>query len=232
MALIPTVVSAEAFNFSLGGFHRLLVHAAGTVPTSGWSSPRLAPRFYTKPPASGIWDFDFEADAPVGIVLQVIQPLNASGVFPAPPWLKGVRVHGEGGSVDAILVGGKTTVEATVAALPKALLAGSIIYKRGIASYDDSFQPIGFCGFGSIKMKKLRHELTLTVEGPDEAKIRSCVEQAITAGLIAAIIAAYVTGGAALPAAISVFIASIESCLAGGYSVRIDDSSHWIEWCT
>lgn len=232
MALVPTVVSAEAFNFSLGGFHRLLVHAAGTVPTSGWSSPRLSPRFYITAPADGMWEFEFEADAPVGIVLQVVQQMNASGVFPAPPWLKGVRVHASGNTIDAMLVGGKTTLEATVAALSKAITAGSVIYKREIASYDDSFQPIGFCGFGSIKMKKLRHELTLTVEGPDEAKIRSCVEKSIAAGLIAAIIAAYVTGGAALPAAISAFIASIQSCLGDGFSVRIDDSSHWIEWCT
>ncbi|MBK9219507.1 MAG: hypothetical protein IPL70_14500 [Uliginosibacterium sp.] len=107
-----------------------------------------------------MWDFEFEADAASGIVLQVVQPIHASGVFPAPPWLKGVRVHANGNAIDALLVGGKETIEAPIAALSRTTRAGNVIYTRTIASYDDSFQPIGFCGFGSIKMKKLHHELT------------------------------------------------------------------------
>ena len=234
MAHVPTVVSADAFDFSIAGFQRVLIYAQGTVPTSGWSEIRLAPRFYIKEPVDGIWDIDLDADAPVGLVLQVVQSVTASGLFPAPPWLKGIKVHGATNHVVASLTSGKKSVDATpMLAMLKSTRAGSVIYKRDLAVYDDSFQPIGFCsGFGSIKMKKLRHELTLTVEGPDEAKIRSCVERSIGAGLVAAIIAVYLTGGAALSAAISAFIASLESCLGEGFSVRIDDDSHWIKWCT
>ncbi|MCZ8072977.1 MAG: hypothetical protein O9341_02485, partial [Paucibacter sp.] len=107
-----------------------------------------------------------------------------------------------------------------------------VLYRQDIASYDDSFNPIGFCGFGSIKMKKLHHTLTLTVDGPDEAKIRRCVEEAMAVGLVAAIVAAFVTGGGALSAAVSAFLTQLEGCLGDSFSVRIDDRSEWVEWCT
>lgn len=233
MALISTIDTVEAIDFSLLGSNRLLISAKGTVPTSGWSSPRLSPRVYATPPADGVWDFDFEADAPIGMVLQVLQSFSASGTFPAPHWLKGVRVRGENNSIESKIVNGGKAIEAPALVLSKAMKAGHVIYKQTIASYEDSWQPIGFCsGFGSIKMKKLKHDLVLTIEGPDGEKIKNCIERSIGIGLIAAIIAAYVTGGAALPAAISAFLASIESCLGEGFSVRFDDHSDWVKWCT
>ncbi len=88
------------------------------------------------------------------------------------------------------------------------------------------------CGGFHIKMKKLRHQLELTVTGPDEARIRSCINQATTAGLIAAIVAAFATGGGALSAAVGAFLAALEACLGASFQVRIDNQSHWIEWCT
>ena len=142
-------------------------------------------------------------------------------------------MNGANNNVVANLIGGTALINSQVAAFATMAKAGSVIYQRELAVYDDSFQPIGFCsGFGRIKMKKLRHELTLTVEGPDQKQIIDCVERSIAVGLIAAIIAAYVTGGAALSAAISAFLANLKSCLGEGFSVRVDDRSHWIEWCT
>lgn len=233
---VSKVNLAHAFrlNFppipSLGG--RILVFAMGEVPTSGWSRPRLAQRFYVTPPADGIQEFDFLAEPPSGIVAQVVLPIAAQGIFSCPDWMTGIRVIGAQNSVTVVPLEersqevGKTTISAL------AIADGHVIVKQNLATYDDSFQPIGMCSMFSIKMKKLRHNLELTVTGPDEARIRHCIEQATVAGLIAAIIAAYATGGAALPAAISAFVGSLESCLGSSFQVRVDNRSHWIEWCT
>ena len=52
------------------------------------------------------------------------------------------------------------------------------------------------------------------------------------AGLIAAIVAVYLTGGAALHAAIGAFTASLESCLSDEFHIKIEDKTRWIKWCT
>lgn len=73
----------------------------GTVPTSGWKHPRLSPWFYIQPPADGIQDFDFVADAPTGIVRPMITPIVGEATIPRDPadyWgpgkeLCGVRIH-------------------------------------------------------------------------------------------------------------------------------------------
>lgn len=231
MSKLPVVSSAQAFSFSLGGSERVLVIAKGMAPTSGWSNPRLSPYFYITPPEDGFWGFDLVADEPSGIVLQVQLPLTTSAVFSPPDWMKGIRIHAEGNSIDV-------TIDAsakTAPAIPKtfsALNRAHVIVRQEITSYDDSHQPIGHCGGFSIKMKKLHHTLTLVVEGPDENRIRQCINESAGIGLIAAIIAGYVTGGAALQAAISAFLGNLKGCLGDSFSVRIDDESHWIEWCT
>jgi hypothetical protein len=205
--------------------------AGGIVPTSGWSNPRLAPYFYVTPPPDGYWEFDFVADEPGGVVLQVEVPISASGVFSPPGWMQGIRVHGENKSIDVLV----ETSAKTAPAVPKGIVRaqGQVIVRDQLATYDDSFNVIGLCsGFGSLKMKKLRHTLTLVVEGPDEQKVRQCIAQAAGAGLIAAIIAAYATAGLALQAAVSAFLASLRDCLGSSFIIRVDDESHWIEWCT
>ncbi|MFT4275733.1 MAG: hypothetical protein QM576_05175 [Rhodopseudomonas sp.] len=83
----------------------------GTVPTSGWKHPRLSPWFYIQPPADGIQDFDFVADAPTGIVLEVITTIVAEAVIPRDPadyWgpgkaLRGVRIHARSNTKEASL---------------------------------------------------------------------------------------------------------------------------------
>lgn len=232
MAQVTDVLNVDAFRFATPTGDMVLVSAHGTVPTSGWSDVRLAPRFYIAPPGDGIWDLDFTADPPSGMSLQVVLPVSTTTVIGAPDWLKGVRVHGkpavEASTSNKISL--KPAAANRVRFVPK---AGTIIFTQTVATYDDSFNAVGFCsGFGHIKMKKLRHELTLIVEGPSEDQIRNCVDQAVGVGLIAAIVAVYATGGGGLSAAASAFLSHLQNCLGSDFKVRLDDSSHWIEWCT
>jgi hypothetical protein len=179
-----------------------------------------------------LWDFDLIGDEPSGIVGQVVLPVVAHAVLEFPHWCTGVRVHAH------------NSIEAKFAPKPFALasapvraelLPGNVIVQQHLASYDDSFQPTGntkFDPWPHAQMKKLHHDLVLIVSGPDAARIRSCIDKAVTAGLLAAIIAAISSLGAALPAAIAAFLAELESCLGNSFSVRIENQSHWEYWWT
>lgn len=105
-----------------------------------------------------------------------------------------------------------------------------------IARYEDSHQPTGetkFDPWPHMKMKKLVHELRLTIDGPDAAKARSCVDQAAAAGLIAGVGAAFLGAGlGATSIAWQAALAALTTCLGDGFSARIDDNSHWEEWWT
>lgn len=237
--LVPVVDDAKAVRFDtpIGSF--LFVSATGRVPTSGWSDVALSPHYYAAPPADGIWDFDFIADAPSGLVLPIELPVSASVADGAPNWMKGIRVRA--GKNEKLVTNFLSLTQEKVADDLAFQASGftenfssRAIISQEIAVYDDSFQPIGFCsGFPpKVKMKKLRHRLILTIEGPDERKIRRCINEAIAAGLLAAIIAVFVTGGAALSAAIGALKSYLVACLGSGFEVRIDRRSHWIEWCT
>lgn len=211
----------------------LLVQATGEVTTSGWSGIRLSPRFYITPPIDGLWEFDFQGDPPSGLVLEVVLPVSATAVVGVPDWCKGIKVYAAENSVIAVDLKEVPLARRKSPAVLLTPRSGRVLVRQDLVSYDDSFNPIGFCsGFGSIRMKKLHHTLTLTIEGPDEAKIRSCVAEATGVGLIAAIVAVYATGGGGLSAAISAFIAQLQGCLGDAFSVRVDDHSDWIEWCT
>jgi hypothetical protein len=83
----------------------------GTVPTSGWTNPGLSPWFYIRPPDDGIQDFDFVADEPSAIVLEVITTVVAEATIPRDPadyWgrgqaLRGIRIHARTNIKDATL---------------------------------------------------------------------------------------------------------------------------------
>lgn len=210
------------------------VTVAGSVRTSGWSDLRLLPRIHVVEPADGIWDIDVVGEPATGPALQIITPVALADTFIAPPWLKGVRLHSETNALAA---------EIASYAEPAALFysaftapANHVIVKQDLAVYDDSFQPTGKVRWEGLvphfEMKKLRHTLTLTVTGPDRARIEDCIRQAATVGLIAAIIAAYTTGGLALGVAISAFTAKLTDCLGDSFSIAIDNNSHWIYWYT
>jgi len=233
-----TAVHAHAIEIPLIG-KQLHLAVLGEVTTTGWTGIRLSPRFYIVPPADGLWDFDLVGDPPSGIVAQVILPVSAQFLGHMPPWCKGVRVHAESNVMEA----GCTVLDAKARPAIKPTFSISLtsaIVHQEIASYDDSFQPTGTIHWKNdgpwgtpnphVEWKKLHHALALTIEGPDEGKIRDCLGKAAAAGVLAAIAAAIATGGLALSAAISAALSALTSCLGDSFSVRIDDESHWIYW--
>ncbi len=83
---------------------QLRIAAAGTVPTAGWSNPRLVPYIHIQPPPDGIHDFDFVADPPEGVTTQVISPINIVYIWKDfPERLRGVRIHASQNSKTALL---------------------------------------------------------------------------------------------------------------------------------
>ena len=240
MQLISSVSEAEAFVVKVAGVETLFLHASGTVPTSGWSGFRLVPVFYLTPPPDGLWEFDFVADEPHGIVLQVISPASAATVIAAPGWVKGVKVKSAAGSLPSPLKPAPHPVMAKTAGF---LRTGHVIVKHHLGSYDDSTQPTGTIHWKNdgpfgipnphIEMKKLHHDVDIVIEGPDQEKIEACLKQALTAGVLAAIAGAIATGGlGGASAGIAAAQAALISCLGAAFSVRIDTSSHWIFWDT
>lgn len=86
--------------------HDLVLLAWGKAATPGWSNPRLEPRRYPFPPEDGIQDFDFVADAPDGLSIEVLTPIFAADIqqidalsyWGAERPLKGARIHAKGGT--------------------------------------------------------------------------------------------------------------------------------------
>jgi hypothetical protein len=119
----------------------------------------------------------------------------------------------------------------------------TLLYDHVIATFDDSIQPTGTIHWGKsgglipvpiphVEMKKLHHELHLVIYGPNGADVSHCLQSAAVIGLIAGVVAAYTTGGAALPAAEAAFVAALEGCLGANFSATFNDQSHWITWDT
>ena len=231
MVHVSEVTKVDVLRFAGIGGDLLLIHAVGDVPTSGWSGFRLAPRYPFIAAPDGIWEFDFVADPPGGLVLEVVLQVSATTVVAAPDGVRAIKVYAADGSItssDFVAATPTRNLEPRRLSAPK---AGTVLVKQDLVSYDDSFNPIGFCSGFHVKMKKLHHTLALSVEGPDEGRIRNCVAEATGIGLIAAIVAVYATGGGALSAAIAAFVSSLEDCLGNAFTVRVDDHSDWIEWC-
>jgi hypothetical protein len=63
----------------------------GTVPSTGWVQPRLAPYTYVQAPPDGIYEFDFVAFPPQGAAAKMMTPIRATVVW--PPGARGVRVY-------------------------------------------------------------------------------------------------------------------------------------------
>jgi len=237
------VTSVKALNIGFPGPIsiplNIFIAATGIVPTSGWTNPRLLPRVGSKVQPE-LWEFDMVADQPSGIVLDVELPIAASFIGFAPPEAKVVRVHGSKNEfVDADLIGDAS--RKLVAGL--ADFAANIIYQREIARYEDSIQPTGTLiwkndgPFGApmphAEMKKLEHKLTLKVEGPNNDKVDSCVNEAATAAVLTGLVVGFTTGGmAGVSAAGAAFTESIERCLGESFSVTLYDNSHWVYWTT
>lgn len=85
---------------------QLVVEAFGQVMTGGWTNPTLQPRTYVAPPTGGVWEFDFTAVKPSGMVTQALTPISASHTWPGQPTadLKGIRVYGADAGVKEIAI--------------------------------------------------------------------------------------------------------------------------------
>ena len=70
----------------------VMICARGRVGTRGWTNAMLTPRVYVAAPANGIWEVDFTARRPSGIVPQVVTPIAARRGWAAPPNLRGIRI--------------------------------------------------------------------------------------------------------------------------------------------
>ena len=103
------VMEISALTLQKSGDKPIEIHAEGKVPTSGWRNPVLTPWRYITPPKDGIQDFDFQADEPAGVSLQVISTVTATltteldieNFWGAGNALKGVRVHARADSREA-----------------------------------------------------------------------------------------------------------------------------------
>jgi hypothetical protein len=83
---------------------KLRITASGTVPTGGWSNPKLDPYIYIQAPLDGIYDFNFVADPPEGVATQVISPIEATFIMEnLTSDVKGVRIHASQNSKTALL---------------------------------------------------------------------------------------------------------------------------------
>jgi hypothetical protein len=100
----PVMSVRAASVYVIATPHTVRICARGLVPTGGWTNPQLRPVIYIQAPPNGIYDFDFVATPPSGIVPQVVLPIKAMRLWqPYPVKLKGVRVKSAGNSIVALL---------------------------------------------------------------------------------------------------------------------------------
>ena len=81
---------------------QLDITVRGTVPSAGWTDPQLTPYTYVQTPPDGVYDFDFVATPPKGVVTQVMTPIRLRVVLPGAG-INGIRVHAAQNSKEVIL---------------------------------------------------------------------------------------------------------------------------------
>jgi hypothetical protein len=88
----------------------LVISVSAIIPSAGYTNVRLERAEYDTPPADGIQDYYLYATPPRGASAQVLTEVRAtdtwSGYTRTAPWLRGVRIHGEGDGVMVLQVGG------------------------------------------------------------------------------------------------------------------------------
>ena len=83
---------------------QLDIQAKGTARTPGYTNPELQEIIYVTPPEDGIYEYEFRATPPSGMVTQNLVPIEASTVrHSIPSELKGVRVRAATNSVETPL---------------------------------------------------------------------------------------------------------------------------------
>jgi hypothetical protein len=96
------IYSVESAGFSIveGMPAKLLVNAAGTVNSTGWTDGRLVPWMYTSKPADGMINFEFIAATPSGLAMLDMSRITGQGLVELDGWIKGIRVHASAGSLE------------------------------------------------------------------------------------------------------------------------------------
>jgi hypothetical protein len=94
-------VGSVCFHISKTNPPQLVIHATGSVNSSGWKNGRLIP--WSNQPKDGVLDLDFVATVPTGFVMWVICPIEGSGTVRLDDWIKGVRVHASGNATQIML---------------------------------------------------------------------------------------------------------------------------------
>jgi hypothetical protein len=116
------IYSMESIRVSLLKTNPPLIQidAVGWVNSTGWSDGHLVPRVYANPPADGIFDFDFAAVPPSGIVIWVFCRIAATTVWTNGDvsQVKGVRIHAATGSMEALLGSGMSSLAASATPTP------------------------------------------------------------------------------------------------------------------
>ncbi len=93
-AVVASVQKVEVSHID-GDASTLIICADGIVPSSGWGSGFLAPKFPAENENEhGIWELVFIARVPAkgSSVLIKETPIQATLVVPAPPWVKYIRI--------------------------------------------------------------------------------------------------------------------------------------------
>ncbi|MGH0256291.1 hypothetical protein NKY39_12090 [Sinorhizobium meliloti] len=112
-----SIVDTMDAIFAASNTPALVIHAAGRVLGSGWTSPDLGRHVYMVPPSDGIQGLDFLAAAPdSGIHVPVVTPIHVDLLLapidienywgPGAPLL-GVRVHAVENAKTAMFAAGK-----------------------------------------------------------------------------------------------------------------------------
>ncbi len=219
---VQEVRSLKLFSFDAPGGTKLLLDVSGMVPTSGWSQARLAPRFGTREPVDGLWEFDFVARAPSGLVVDVAQWMGATVTVGRPDWCRGVRVYAA--------TNAETTATFAATALLYVGCGDSDARKREaratqlVAAYEDNFQFLD-----RSTSRRLRHELILTLSGPIEQPIRRVLADFTCSADVARLAVAYPLGGGATWRTASAFLEQLQTELGCDFRIRLDDHARWIE---
>jgi len=220
---VHEILWLDACRYASARGSALLVQALGEVPTSDWSDARLAPRFYAAPPADGLLEFDFRAQAPSGRVLDCALKVTASIVVACPPWLVGVKVYAATNHESSTQL--RAAEEIAASAAPA--LAPSPCTRTGrsqpLAVYEDHFA--AGCG---IARRRQRHELTLCIDGPDPQRILDCMDEIAASRLAAHLVAAYPVGGSGLSEAVGRLLERLSADLGSAYVIRFHDRARWL----
>jgi hypothetical protein len=102
--LVHEVISVE-LSFEKSNPPNALVKTKGKVMAGGYKNPRLESVIYIAPPADGVQELRFMANAPSGgLVTQVITELETPllRIPSIPKWFKGVRVISETNKIEKL----------------------------------------------------------------------------------------------------------------------------------